>query len=92
MSGSANLAGVVPASLSFLAIYNPSLSNSDDSVNEQIVYYYDQRNDGRKGTKSHRDVDGEESKTETNEKLRHVGLAQGMVQFAASVRRISSTG
>ena len=82
MSGSADFADVVPASLSFLAIYNPSLSTSNDSVNEQIVYYYDPPRDGRKGTKSGGGMDGEESKTTINEKLRHVGLAQGMIQFA----------
>lgn len=81
MSGIRHSADLVPACLSFLAIYNPSLSNSDDNLRDQIVYYY------RKGQLSGRerncdgDLDPEENQDELNEKLRQVGLAQGMVQF-----------
>ena len=31
---------VVPAHVSFLAIYNPSLSTSDETLRDQIVFYY----------------------------------------------------
>ena len=82
MSGSANATGVVPATLSFLAIYNPSLNDSDESIHDQIVYYYDKASDGRR---SHRDggsTEREEHRKEDNKRLRHIGLAQGMVQFA----------
>ena len=31
---------VVPAQLSFLAIYNPALGDSDETFHKQIVFYY----------------------------------------------------
>ena len=82
MSGSVNPTGVVPATLSFFAIYNPSLSHSDESIHEQIVYYYDKVINGRRNRRDDGDGDRERSKKKINERLRHVGLAQGMVQFA----------
>ena len=82
MSSSNERDGVVPAALSFLAIYNPSLSQADESLHEQIVYYYSAtRRDWRKSRQSS-DGEVEEIKEERNEKLRQVGLAQGMVGFA----------
>jgi hypothetical protein len=75
---------VVPAQLSFLAIYNPSLGISDETFHDQIVFYYS------KAAKARAKIDGrnahEESalREEENEKLRQVGLAQGMVGFARS--------
>ena len=84
MSGSSNPAGIVPASLSFLAIYNPSLSHSDESLHDQIVYYYSKPKDGQKSTKSGSRRDAEDNQETNNERLRQIGLAQGMVQFAAS--------
>ena len=76
------VAGVVPASLSFLAIYNPSLSKSDDTFHEQIVYYYSKSRNARHGGNSNDSGDGEDSRDEKNEKERQIGLAQGMVEFA----------
>jgi len=66
---------VVPAQLGFLAIYNPSLGTTDETLSDQIVYYTskDSRSRGRKG--------GDVSKEELNERLRQIGLAQGMVDF-----------
>ncbi|KAL1865654.1 hypothetical protein VTK73DRAFT_5100 [Phialemonium thermophilum] len=32
---------VVPAHLGFLAIYNPSLGTTDETIDDQIVFYYD---------------------------------------------------
>ncbi|CAD6582292.1 MAG: hypothetical protein ASARMPREDX12_000895 [Alectoria sarmentosa] len=78
------IAGVVPASLSFLAIYNPSLSKSDDTFHEQIVYYYSRANNARRSSKANDSVDGEDTREERNEKERQIGLAQGMVEFAKS--------
>ena len=75
----------MPACLSFLAIYNPSLSASDESVHDQIVYYYSKDQHLRKERKSNGSSQAEDSRDELNEKLRQVGLAQGMVQFARSV-------
>ena len=76
------VAGVVPASLSFLAIYNPSLSKSDDTFHEQIVYYYSKSRSAQHGGNSNDTGDGEDSREEKNEKERQIGLAQGMVEFA----------
>ena len=76
------VAGVVPASLSFLAIYNPSLSTSDDTFHEQILYYYSKTRNVRRSGKVNDSGDGDESKEERNEKERQIGLAQGMVEFA----------
>ncbi|KAL8886158.1 MAG: hypothetical protein Q9215_006090 [Flavoplaca cf. flavocitrina] len=81
MSNSAEKPKVFPAALALLAIYNPSLSQNDDTVGEQIVYYYTKSNaHGSHHRKSHtRNVVDQEQK---NEELRQIGLAQGMVQFA----------
>ena len=76
------VAGVVPASLSFLAIYNPSLSQSDDTFHEQIVYYHSKTGNVRRSGKTNDPGDGEDTKEERNEKERQIGLAQGMVEFA----------
>lgn len=73
---------VVPAQLSFLAIYNPALGDSDETFHTQIVFYYS------KAAKARSKIDGKNTQTEQglrereNEKLRQVGLAQGMVGFA----------
>lgn len=76
------IAGVVPASLAFLAIYNPSLSTSDDTFHEQIVYYYSKSSNARRSGKASDNDNGEDTKEEKNEKERQIGLAQGMVEFA----------
>ena len=70
---------LIPAQLDFLAIYNPTLSRSDESLKDQIVYYY-----SRRSRKRDRDSNGSgsESDHESNERLRQIGLAQGMVNFA----------
>lgn len=65
-----------PAQLGFLAIYNPSLGNSDDTLDDQIVYYASvtARTRGRPTEAT--------SQEERNERLRQIGLAQGMVSFS----------
>ncbi|KAJ4403559.1 hypothetical protein N0V91_006432 [Didymella pomorum] len=74
---------VVPAALSFLAIYNPALGDSDETFHKQIVFYYAKaaRARAKLGSDDARD---EQLREEENEKLRQVGLAQGMVGFARS--------
>lgn len=81
MSISASKSGIIPASLAFLTIYNPSLSQNDDTIDDQIVYYYSksQAQKTRRGTSHAQDGNDREYK---NEKLRQIGLAQGMVEFA----------
>ncbi|KFZ19061.1 hypothetical protein V502_03846 [Pseudogymnoascus sp. VKM F-4520 (FW-2644)] len=68
----------VPAQLRFLAIYNPSLGRTDETRLDQIVYYYD--GTGKPTRKAGKDSPGG-SKEEENERLRHIGFAQGMVEF-----------
>ena len=82
MSGPANRTGIIPACLSFLAIYNPSLSTSEETLHDQIVYYYSKGDRVRTGRRSSSNNDAEQQKQEKNERLRQIGLAQGMVEFA----------
>ena len=71
-----------PAQLSFLAIYNPSLGSTDESIHDQIVFYWSHRTRSRRPEKGDDEerTDGEEH--DANDKLRQVGLVQGMVDFA----------
>jgi hypothetical protein len=83
MSSSPEHASVVPATLSFLAIYNPTLSSSDETFEDQILYYYSKPRDGSGRGRDGKDSgEVEETKGEKDEKLRQIGLAQGMVNFA----------
>lgn len=68
---------MVPAQLSFLAIYNPELGKTDEEFKNQIVFYYS-------GESNVNLADNVANENE-NSKLRHVGLAQGMVDFARYV-------
>jgi hypothetical protein len=75
---------VIPAQLSYLVIYNPSLGRSDEALPDQIVFYTSQsllarRKKRGKGKAAVRDS---ETSEELNEQLRQVGLAQGLVNFA----------
>jgi len=77
---------VKPAQLSFLAIYNPSLGKTDDTLQEQIVFYSSKEDRIRRRSVKRRDGDAEDEldireEGEENERLRQVGLAQGMVDF-----------
>ena len=71
---------VQPARLSFLTIYNPSFGQSDETIHDQILYYYSACSSEAKNVsgKSSREL----VQAEENEKLRQIGLAQGMVEFA----------
>ena len=77
---------IVPAQLAFLAIYNPKLGASDESIREQIVFYSSQRSRARRiqleESQSRDAAATAAAKEEENEQLRQVGLAQGMVDFA----------
>lgn len=74
--------GVFPACLSFLTIYNPALSVNDDNLHDQIVYYHTGSSESRAECKDLGDVQPEASHEELNERLRQIGLAQGMIEFA----------
>lgn len=84
----------IPAHLGFLAIYNPSLGHTDDTLADQIVYYASTADDGdpqkqqkkqkQKRRRRHdggRPTDGLPAE-ERHERLRQIGLAQGMVSFS----------
>lgn len=78
--------GPVPAQLGFLAIYNPSLGDSDETLDDQIVYYasaasLSTSSRRRRARTKARPTDGI-SQEERNERLRQIGLAQGMVTFS----------
>ncbi|KAK8045137.1 hypothetical protein PG993_005161 [Apiospora rasikravindrae] len=84
-------ASVVPAQLGFLAIFNPSLGTTDDTIDDQIVYYASVDSDNaappaapRRRKRSARNGRPTEalSHEERNERLRQIGLAQGMVEFS----------
>ncbi|KAH0565310.1 hypothetical protein GP486_001292 [Trichoglossum hirsutum] len=77
------LGSVVPAQLSFLAIYNPSLGNTDDTLPDQVVFYWSRKNTTDKRGNDHAE-ERVESAENKNEMLRRVGLAQGIVEFARS--------
>jgi First Longin domain of INTU, CCZ1 and HPS4 len=85
MSDKADLSQhIVPAHLGFLAIYNPSLGTTDETLEDQIAYYcsYDPQGDqpakqDARDAKSTQDAVREQK----NEQLRQIGLAQGMVEF-----------
>lgn len=74
-------ASVVPAQLSFLAIYNPLLATTDETVTDQIVFYTPRSSRLRRDDSSSVKGDGQNT-NEWDERLRQVGLAQGMVKLA----------
>ncbi|TGO26542.1 hypothetical protein BPAE_0057g00180 [Botrytis paeoniae] len=77
---------VVPAQLGFLAIYNPSLGSTDDTLDNQIVYYYPsiKQNEHKRSALTDTKEARAFAKEQKNEQLRQIGLAQGMVEFGRS--------
>lgn len=76
---------VLPAQLAFLAIYNPSTS---ETISDQIVFYTSRSSRQRRVEGSAGQGDGDEAKDEGNERLRQIGLAQAMVDFARYVSSV----
>lgn len=76
----------MPARLAFLAIYNPTLGPTDETFQDQLVFYYSRvANEARAAAKKQARSDAavaDALRREENEKLRQIGLAQGMVDFA----------
>jgi hypothetical protein len=74
----------VPAQLSLLAIYNPSLGTTDETLRNQIVFYHSKPANGesQKANRRGAEADGQSRQENAHEQLRQVGLAQGMVSFA----------
>ncbi|KAL2000973.1 hypothetical protein VTN02DRAFT_2374 [Thermoascus thermophilus] len=75
-------ASVIPAQLSFLAIYNPLLGTTDETLEEQIVFYSSKATRSRRTRSTDAESAASEVKDDRNAKLRQIGLAQGMVSFA----------
>jgi hypothetical protein len=71
---------IQPAHLSFLSIYNPALGQSDETLHEQVVYYYASKSSKTRPVSS-ASIE-QQQREEKNERLRQIGLAQGMVEFA----------
>ncbi|KAI5778199.1 hypothetical protein EDC01DRAFT_363061 [Geopyxis carbonaria] len=65
---------ITPASPYSLAIYNPSLGPTDDTLQEQLVFFTS--SSGASHT--------------LDEKLRQIGLAQGVVEFARGFSRVNN--
>ncbi|TKA79884.1 hypothetical protein B0A55_03656 [Friedmanniomyces simplex] len=79
---------VQPAQLSFLAIYNPALGPTDETFADQCVYWYSRKAaEARVAARQNARIEaagGDAAREDENEKLRQIGLAQGMVDFAKS--------
>jgi hypothetical protein len=73
----------IPAQLSFLAIYNPALGTTDETFENQVVFWYSKTAKARRRTEHDAEL-LRQLHEEENEKLRQIGLAQGMVDFARS--------
>ena len=74
---------ILPAQLALLAIYNPSLGQSDDTLHDQILYYYSSKSSRSRQQRNSSDKNSDQRQHEDrNEQLRQIGLAQGMVEFA----------
>ncbi|KAF2965525.1 hypothetical protein GQX73_g8045 [Xylaria multiplex] len=78
-----NQTAVIPAQLGFLAIFNPSLGATDETIDDQIVYYASVNTQSQKRRhRSRGKPTADISQEERNERLRQIGLAQGMVEFS----------
>jgi hypothetical protein len=73
---------VTPAQLSYLAIYNPTLGPTDETLEDQIVFYTSRSGDLRQDDATVEQDGSPSSGDDKNERLRQIGLAQGMVSFA----------
>jgi len=83
------LPSVVPAQLAFLSIYNPDLGPTDETFKDQVVYWYSRavRIRREKHGRQRNSTEADEARAvqeEENEKLRQIGLAQGIIGFARS--------
>ncbi|KAF5001709.1 hypothetical protein FDECE_10880 [Fusarium decemcellulare] len=75
---------IVPAQLGFLAVFNPSLGNTDETIDDQIVYYASvtTQASSHKRRRTRGQPTQNISPEERNERLRQIGLAQGMASFS----------
>ncbi|KAJ5550625.1 hypothetical protein N7535_001430 [Penicillium sp. DV-2018c] len=76
---------VIPAQLSYLAIYNPTLGPTDETIADQIVFHTSRSSHERSINDSTAEESANKSlEDEEHQKLRQIGLAQGMVNFASN--------
>ncbi|KAI9739437.1 MAG: hypothetical protein M1818_005125 [Claussenomyces sp. TS43310] len=75
---------VVPAQLNFLAIYNPSLGSTEETLDQSIVYFSSAETRKRQRVRTTNKASKDVRREEKNEWLRQIGLAQGMVEFGKS--------
>ncbi|KAF9882729.1 hypothetical protein FE257_005347 [Aspergillus nanangensis] len=73
---------VIPAQLSFLTVYNPLLGPTDETIQDQVVFYTSRPDRLRQRVVPTAEDDTKEPSDEWNQRLRQIGLAQGMVSFA----------
>ena len=74
---------IVPAHLDFLAIFNPDLGKTEETEKEQIVFYWSRPTRGRRKRQQEDAAKTLKEQNELeNERMRQIGLAQGMVNFA----------
>lgn len=68
---------IIPASLSFLAIYSPPLGTTEETFENQIVFWYSKAARARRrlGPGNDAAVEEKELREEENKKLREIGLA-----------------
>ena len=76
-----------PAQLSYLAIFCPRLGTTEETFRDQAVFYYSRKTKSkRRHSPNHERIISNEDdhlqQENDNEKLRQIGLAQAIVDFA----------
>lgn len=69
---------VEPAHLDFLTIFSPALGVDEATQRDQILFYYSAESQKGRSTSSEQ----HDAHEKENERLRQIGLAQGLVEFA----------
>ncbi|KAL9611638.1 MAG: hypothetical protein Q9167_003753 [Letrouitia subvulpina] len=82
MSSSATQSNIVPAALSYLAVYNPSLIQTNGSAHDQIVYQFSKPTPSKTDRNAWEDAEKGDREEEHMGRLRQIGLVRGMVDFA----------
>ncbi|KAI9889945.1 MAG: hypothetical protein M1814_004668 [Vezdaea aestivalis] len=69
---------VVPAQVSYLTIYSPTLGRTEETLQDQIFYFHSRQPRARR----RQDTAVARDESALNQQLRTIGLAQGTLQFA----------
>ncbi|KAL5365532.1 hypothetical protein BJX96DRAFT_14122 [Aspergillus floccosus] len=77
-----DFASVIPAQLAFLTIYNPLLGPTDETIQDQVVFYTSRIDQLKRRESSTAGDEAKDSNHVWNERLRQIGLAQGILSFA----------